>query len=197
MTPRDAPPAAGPSQAAGPSRAAGPYRAAAALVDRIAGLVRLAVGIFAGIILVFTAGAVLDRHLFKSSFDAYDQIARLSLVWMTFLGFALALRERHTIRVEILDGLLGPRGRLVRETAFDAGVLALSVLLLVKGWAVAEVGAFQDIIGTPFTYAWSYAAVPVAAGLLILFLALRIVGRLLGHEPDPPADPGHAEAPPC
>lgn len=179
------------------SRSAPRYRAIARLIDRLGRGLRFAVGALAGIILLFTAGSVLDRHIFKSSFDAYDQIARLALVWMTFLGFALALRERQTIRIEILESLLGPRARLVLETIFDAGMLALAVLLLVKGWAVAEVGAFQDIIGTPFTYAWSYAAIPAASVLLILFLALRIAGRLLGAEQDVALDLGHGETPPC
>jgi TRAP-type C4-dicarboxylate transport system permease small subunit len=163
------------------------YAAAERAVALLARLVRWTVAFMAAVILLTTAAAVVDRHVFGTTFDAYDQYARLGLVWMTFLGFALALRERHTIRVEILDGLLGPRARFWRETIFDGAVLALAVLLVVKGWAVAEVGTFQDIIGTPFTYAWSYTAIPAAACLICLFLTLRIVGRCLGAPVDEPA----------
>jgi len=136
---------------------------------------------------------VLDRYLFKSTFDAYDQLARLSLVWLTFIGFALAFAENRSIRMEILSSALPPVMRKWRDTVFDLAVLALVGLLHVKAWRVAEVGAFQVIIGTPFTYAWSYAAVVVATALLALFLVVRIIRRLAGLAP---AHAGEG-APPC
>lgn len=162
------------------------YAAIARAIEWLARGLRWAIAFAAVVILVTTAASVLDRHIFKTNFDAYEQYARLGLVWLTFVGFALAMRERHTIRVEILNGILGPRARMWHETLFDLGILALSALLVVKGLAVAAVGTFQDIIGTPFTYAWSYMAVPVAAALIGLFLALRIVGRLMGVSVDEP-----------
>lgn len=165
----------------------------AALVAAVERAGRWIVGLLALVILLFTFGQVLDRYIFKTTFDAYDQIARLGLVWMTFLGFALAFQERRTIRVELLDTVLGPNLMKWRETLFDLMILALVVLLHVKGWRVTEVGAYQAIIGTPFTYAWSYAAIPVATALLALFLVIRIVHRLRGR----PVDHHQAEPPPC
>jgi TRAP-type C4-dicarboxylate transport system permease small subunit len=171
-------------------RALGGWIAAAlAWVERAG---RAAVGLFVLTILVFTFGQVLDRYIFKTTFDAYDQLARLGLVWMTFVGFAVAFRERRTIRVELFDTVLGPAAQKWRETAFDLVILALVALVHIKGWRVVEVGGYQAIIGTPFTYAWSYAAIVAATALLAFFLVVRIARRLLGM-PDEPHDRG----PPC
>ena len=72
------------------------------------------VALMAMIIFASTLGLVLDRHLFRSSFDAYDQISRLALVWMTFLGFFFALEEKANIHVEILDVILPARLKVFR-----------------------------------------------------------------------------------
>ena len=40
---------------------------------------------------------------------------------------------------------------------------------------MVEVGHFQDIVGTPFTYAVSYAALTAGMVFFMLFLALRLL----------------------
>jgi TRAP-type C4-dicarboxylate transport system permease small subunit len=56
-------------------------------------------------VLVFTVGQVFDRHLLKSTFAAHDQFARIGLVWLTFLGIAVGIRDRTNVRIELLNHL--------------------------------------------------------------------------------------------
>ena len=60
------------------------------------------------VVLVFTFGQVLDRYLVSTGFDGFDQLARLGLVWATFIGIALAFRDRRTIRIELFEERLPP-----------------------------------------------------------------------------------------
>jgi TRAP-type C4-dicarboxylate transport system permease small subunit len=144
------------------------------------------VGLMAMIVLASTLGLVIDRHLIRSSFDAYDQISRLALVWMTFLGFFFALEEKANIHVEILDVILPARLKPFRSVVFGAIMLFISTLLFFKGWEAVRAGAAQQILGTPFSYAWSFSAIPVSMGLIVVFRVTKIIRlrREVRHLPD-------------
>jgi TRAP-type C4-dicarboxylate transport system permease small subunit len=145
-------------------------------------------------VLVFTVGQVPDRYVFKSSFSAYDQFSRLALVWLTFLGIAIGVRERANIRIELLEHFLPPRLTRALSVLLDLVVLVSAILVVVVGWRLLEVGSYQAIIGTPFTYEIVYGGLLLGMALLALFLVFRVLdvfagGRLgldkpaSGHDP--------------
>lgn len=136
---------------------------------------RLAVALTLAMVLIFCFAQVLDRYLLKTQFDAWDQIARIGMLWCTFVGAAMALRERRNVVIDIIDRHLPQRVRRVRDRLFDATLLALAATLFYKGLDVVAVGNFQDIVGTPFTYAVSYASLTVGMVFFMLFLALRLL----------------------
>ncbi|SSW65094.1 TRAP transporter small permease [Achromobacter agilis] len=152
------------------------WRGALLRADRIVCWIgRLSVALTLAVVLVFCFAQVLDRYVLKSQFDAWDQIARIGMLWCAFLGAAMALRERRNVVIDIIDSHLSERARRVRDRLFDATLLALAATLFYKGLDVVEVGHFQDIVGTPFTYAVSYAALTAGMALFMLFLALRLL----------------------
>jgi TRAP-type C4-dicarboxylate transport system permease small subunit len=152
-------------------------------VDRVLCWVgRLAVVLALAMVLIFSFAQVLDRYVLKTQFDAWDQLARISMVWTAFLGAAVAMRERRNIVIELIDAHLSPRLIALRDRVFDLLLLALAVVLFVKSIPVVEVGMFQSIMGTPFTQAVSYAALTVSMAMFILFLLLRV---FVPHAPVP------------
>jgi TRAP-type transport system small permease protein len=148
-----------------------------AALDRIG---QLLVALLLVVVLVFTVGQVVDRYVLKGAFNAYDQMARLGLVWLTFIGIAMGFRERANIRIDLLDHLLPPRFAAVKGAVLDAAILALTVLIHVESWRLIEVGAFQVVIGTPFTYVAVYSGLVAGTALLAVFLALRLLAFALG-----------------
>ncbi len=136
---------------------------------------RLAVALTLAMVLVFCFAQVLDRYLLKTQFDAWDQVARIGMLWCAFVGAAMALRERRNVVIDLIDRHLSDRVRRARDRLFDALLLALAATLFYKGLDVVAVGNFQDIVGTPFTYAVSYASLTVGMVFFMLFLALRLL----------------------
>lgn len=193
LHPHDAPAPAG--IAAGVHAPPGAALSALYRIDRIVcWLGRLSVVTALSMVLIFSFAQVLDRYLLKTQFDAWDQLARISMVWTAFLGAAMALRERRNIVIELIDSHLSPRLRKLRDRVFDVLLLVLATTLFVKSFPVVEVGMFQSIMGTPFTQAVSYSALTVSMGLFILFLLLRV---LVPNAPIPRDcfDRAHAESP--
>lgn len=131
--------------------------------------------------LVLIVGSMLvDRHVMTLPIEAPDSYARVMLVWLTFLGFAIAVKGGLNIRVDLIDARLPPSVRRVLEYAFDALMLALAAIIGWNGWRLVELGHSQERLGTVFTEAWPAAAMFGACVLLALFLALRILLRASG-----------------
>lgn len=156
-------------------------------IRALAALVRAAVVAAMLLVLVSTLGQVADRHLVQSGFGAFDQYGRLGLVWLTFLGIAVAVRERANIRIDLLDHFLPAWAVRAKAVALDLVMAGVAVLLVVVGWPLLEVGSFQVIMDTPFDYGQVYAALLAGMAVLVVFVAARLLdaatGRRLGLEP--------------
>lgn len=159
----------------------GPAAWPARIVASLATLVRIAVVLALVSILVFTVGSVVDRHLLKSDVLAFDQYSRVGLVWLTFLGLAIGFRERANIRIDLIEHFLPERIIRPKAVALDLLVLAVAGLMIAVGWRLLEVGAFQVLMDTVFTYETMYGALLLGLVLLCLFLCLRIVDALTGR----------------
>ena len=161
-------------------------------VRAVARICRAMVMIALFVVFLFTVGQVADRYLLGTSFSAYDQISRLGLVWLTFIGFAVGVWERVNIRVELLDRFLPPRMHKAVAAVLDVMMIAVAVVVLVEGWRLLDVGAYQAIMGTPLTYEVVYAGLLVGVAVLLVFLAARLFETLTGARLDPEAErPGH------
>jgi TRAP-type C4-dicarboxylate transport system permease small subunit len=145
-------------------------------------------------VLVFTVGSVFDRHFFKSGAFAFDQYCRVGLVWLTFLGIAIGFRERANIRIDLLDHFLARRWVEPKLIGLDLIVLGVAGLMIVVGWRLLEVGAFQVLMDTPFTYESMYGALLFGLAVLCVFLVARVVDGLTASRlrlDAPPADHDH------
>lgn len=171
-----------------PSGAPRRWAAVGWTVKAIARLSRLMVMIALFVIFLFTVGQVADRYVFGTSFSAYDQIARLGLVWLTFIGFAVGVWERANIRVELLEHFLSARAHHRINTVLDVLMLGVGCVVLFEGWRLLEVGAYQSIMGTPLTYEVVYAGLLVGLAALLVFLAARLFETLTGARLDPEAE---------
>jgi TRAP-type C4-dicarboxylate transport system permease small subunit len=162
-------------------------------------LARIWLGALVLAVLLLMTGRALDRYFFHTTFDAYEQLAGVGVVWITFFGFALAFRDDRNLRVELLENILTERINRVRRVVFDLIVLGMALVLNIAGWPVFFVTDTQHIVGTPFTLAIASAAMQFSTILLCLLCVFRIVSGvmiILGLRAPEAAAPPHAAAPP-
>nr|WP_309501597.1 TRAP transporter small permease subunit [uncultured Roseovarius sp.] len=131
------------------------------------------------IIAVTMFAQAMDRYIIGSGFSAYDQLAKIAMIWLAFLGLPLVLMHRENIAADLLSDFLGEGARKFRNLLFDIMMAMLATVVLWHGQPVMRVGAFQDIIGTPFTY-WSvYCGLNIGMALTVVVLVARIVSVFL------------------
>ena len=141
-----------------------------------------AVLLYAGMIAVvfFCFFQALDRYTFKSTFAAHDQLAKVGLVWLVYAGTALGYAARENLRIDLFGRYL-PRAILgAREAFFEAAILAISLLIHWKAWAVVEVASFQQIMGTPLTNAVPYSMILLGTASIALTCLVRLLRMAAG-----------------
>ena len=116
---------------------------------------------------------VVSRYLFGDSLNWSEEIARYLMVWVTYIGAGLAMREGQHVAIDYVQTLL-PR----RLQPWVRGVVAASILafLGILTYVGIEFSAFAWRQTTPVMQ-WPmgsmYLAIPVGALLFALhFLAI-------------------------
>jgi TRAP-type C4-dicarboxylate transport system permease small subunit len=122
----------------------------------------------------------VDRHFIDTGIAAPDQYARVALVWLTFIGFAIAVRAAVNVRVDLIDARLPPKLRDALEVIFDILLLVLTGALVPGCWRIMEVGKDQELLGTVFTASVPAAGALIMCVLLLFYVGLRLIARFLG-----------------
>jgi TRAP-type C4-dicarboxylate transport system permease small subunit len=132
-------------------------------------------------LVAIVASSLVDRHFVTLPIPAPDQYARVLLVWLTFIGFALAVKNGANIRVDLIDSHLPRPVRTVLEVVFELAMMTLAALIAWHGWRLVEIGRDQERLGTVISEAWPAIALFASCLLTIAFLVLRLALRLTGR----------------
>lgn len=134
---------------------------------------------------------IVSRYVFNAPVHMTDDIAEISLIWLTFLGAAMVYREKGHIGVEIISGLESVAVR--RTVHVGQHILVIAVM----SYILTQVGKLEPLMsrlefgtvpGGPFTSKFALILLPFAIGaaLTILFaiegIWRELTGRVLEHK---------------
>ncbi len=134
----------------------------------------LLVALFSLILMIILV-AVFFRYAVNHSLFWSDEVVRYLFVWFILLGAALALRDRHHIRVEYFVDLLPPPMRRTVELISLLLITAFSLFLIAAGflWVRETHGTFTSALGLPLNIVF-YAALPITSILSVVFAVRRL-----------------------
>lgn len=136
---------------------------------------RTLAALFLLVILTTMGAQVFARHFFGAPFQWSEEVARLSLIWMTFVAAAFVMAEGRHITVDVLSTRLSIRGQLWLEVFSHAVVVGTCLLLLIGGsrfvWYVGKVGS--PSLGIPMSL-W-YGAVSVGLLLMAIHSTVNLI----------------------
>ena len=158
----------------------------------LAGFVRwLVIGekLFAAFFLltiVFTMAAqVIARYVFGTPFQWSEEVARLALIWMTFISAAFVMAESRHIAVDMISSWFGDRGKLLIDCTSYLVITTSCLLLFIGGmnfvWYVGKVGS--PALGIPKS--WWYGAGMVGLLLMAVHSLINLNQVLLTGKPIP------------
>jgi TRAP-type C4-dicarboxylate transport system permease small subunit len=140
----------------------------------------LIMALIVAVLVVFLTLAVVGRYVFDIGITWSDELARMLFVWVVFLGFAVAIRHRGNIGVELfVDRLSRPARRMVFLFQ-DIAVLAFSLFFTWEAAITVRFSLLQRLPVLQITIAWLYAAVLVAGVMMTVYAAANLRDTLRG-----------------
>ncbi len=121
---------------------------------------------------LIVAGNVFFRFILNSSLSWADELAQILLVWLTFIGAALAVKERsHYVLNFLTEKLKGNAQRAVWVLQQALTLLSIIILLYFSAIVTWEI-RFWVMPATEISRAFVYAACPLGC-LLMLYYSVR------------------------
>lgn len=105
----------------------------------------------------------------------YDEVASVTLAWLSYYGAALAALKRAHIGCPNLVSALAPRWRVPLVLFGEACVFGFFILLAWTGFRIMEVLATDTLISLPkVSTAFTQSVIPIGAVLFIIAEALGL-----------------------
>lgn len=128
--------------------------------------------VLASTLLVITLGLVLTQVISRYVFDAplswTEELARFSLIWLTFVSAGFVMARRLHVTVDLVAAKLNKRGAVVMDSFAMLVVLAVSASMTVAGVGFAVAASRLNAPASQLPMSVVYAAAAVGFGLIFL-----------------------------
>lgn len=113
---------------------------------------------------------VVSRYVFNHSIIWVEELTQYQMIWITYLGAGLALREGRHVAVDTLQDLLPKTARRVLRTLVAASIAAFMLAVTVLGVQITLFTWNQETPVMNVPAGLPYLGVPVGAAMCLLHL---------------------------
>jgi TRAP-type C4-dicarboxylate transport system permease small subunit len=110
-----------------------------------------------------------------------EEVARLCLAWLVFLGAALAIRRHEHFVIDVIPSRVAERIRKPLQLIILVCIALGAVVIVMGGMQLAQTGVARISTTSGFRLVWAYASMPVA-GLCMLAFVFELALRTLRGE---------------
>ena len=160
---------------------------------RLSEAVRVLCAVLLLLMVAFTVYTVVMRYVFHNPPFWGDTLSVFCNIWVTMLGYSLAVRDREDIALRAFYKLIPPRAGFLLDMVWTAMVFAFGVYLAWFGWVAASnvPGMFWELGGLRKMYPMlvmpiAGVLVAMAAAGLMLEDILILGGKRPGRDSPPP-----------
>jgi C4-dicarboxylate transporter DctQ subunit len=128
------------------------------------------------VIIFFVAMAqIIMRWIFRNPIVWSEELIRLMYVWICYIGWTMASRNRTHICITAVISRLPPFGQKVMETVNCVLVILFSVFMVWFGIKMTEVGGRGMAVTLPINFSLVYVSAPIANFIILLYQILDIL----------------------
>ena len=144
------------------------------VIRKLTRLVEWMLTVLSILIFVVVFLQVLFRYLLRQPLFWSEELPRYLLIWMCFLAAAVAQKHDAHINITLCLAPLSARARRLLKILTDAVILAFLWILIYSGGLVTSITAHHRSTALQLPMGLVYAALPVGAILMSLYLVLQI-----------------------
>lgn len=117
---------------------------------------------------------VVARYLFEKSWSSFEEITIFLMIWITWVGAGLALREGKLVAFDVLQDQISPTARKLLRI-FIAIILAFTAIIFFwYGYKYClRVAKFETNV-LQISRAYPYASIPVGAAFFLFQLLISL-----------------------
>lgn len=145
-------------------------------------LPEVAVGIFTLAIALVVIVQVFLRYVLQQDWRGSDEYVRIMLLWVIFLGAAVATNRVAHLGVNILASRLPKRVVRILDITTHLIICGVAVVMIYQGVIIADRGFENTFTMSGVPVGYQYIALPIS-GVLILLYALN--NLITGKPPVP------------
>ena len=150
------------------------------VLERITAVVKWVMIIMTCVIFFITTFTVFTRYLINYVPSWSEEIPRYLLVWITYLGAALAIKYKEHISLDVFFKLLPLKARQVGHLFLNGLIAIVAVIMVVYGIGLVNHFGDDKMESIPLTNFWLYLVMPISGTLMLLYLAQNTWKRIRG-----------------
>jgi TRAP-type C4-dicarboxylate transport system permease small subunit len=150
------------------------------ILDEITAVVKCVMISLTCVIFLITTTAVFTRYVLNFVPSWSEEVPRYLLVWITYLGAALAVNYKEHISLDIFFNLMPVRGRQIGHLILNLLVGIVGLILYVYGMRLLRQFGDDLMESIPVKNFWLYIAMPISGGLIILYVIRQTWKGILG-----------------
>lgn len=131
-------------------------------------------GVLVAALVVFLTFSVFARYVLNLGLVWSDEAARLLFVWTVFIGFAVGLKHRGNIGVELVVDRLPEAWRRRFGIFQDFAILVFSAVFTWQAAIATQYSLMQRLPALQVSIAWLYCAVLVSGVLMTIYGAANL-----------------------
>lgn len=113
---------------------------------------------------------VLARYVFSNSLSWSDEVGRYIFVWMTFLGAAMAVRNKQHVALDAIVNVLPPVLRKASLIVSYVSMMIFTSVLIYGGFKFVARGSRQISSALEIPMHYVYIVLPVGGVLILAYL---------------------------
>jgi TRAP-type C4-dicarboxylate transport system permease small subunit len=115
---------------------------------------------------------VVTRYIFGFSFATTEEISTFLMIWITYIGAGLALREGRLAAIDLFQDWIPAKARSAMRAFLGVAILMFFGILAYFGFKMVQFGWSQETASTQIPRGIPYLAVPIGAAVFGLHLVL-------------------------
>ena len=150
----------------------------ARLIDLYCRALKAVIALCLAVMVVLVFGNVVLRYVFNSGITISEELSRWLMVWLTFLGAIVALREHAHLGVDTLVRALPASGKRICFVLSYSLMLFADWLLLSGSWKQIIITAGDRAPATNLSVGIFYGAglvFGISAGVILIYDLFRVL----------------------
>ncbi len=129
------------------------------------------------VLVVLVTSQVVARSVFSASLAWSDELSRLCLAWLTFIGAAVVVQRGSHVKVDLVSDLLRPRPRALLDLVVHGLMLAFIGLLLWTGPTIIRSTSTVDMPALGWPTSLMHLAPFIGAAAMVPYILCHLFRR--------------------